>query len=48
MQEQIAVTKRGNVEIAELKRAVKDLNCEMELKVQQILSIRRESTAQLQ
>lgn len=42
------MTKQGNVEIAELKRAVKDLNHEMELKVQQILSIRRESNAQLQ
>ena len=48
VQDQAAEIKQSNITTSELKRAVKDLNKEMELKVQQILTIRRESTAQLQ
>jgi len=48
VQDQAAEIKQSNLSTSELRRAVKDLNREMELKVQQILTIRRESTAQLQ
>lgn len=48
VQDQAAEIKQSNLSKSELKRAVKDLNREMELKVQQILTIRRESTAQIQ
>jgi len=48
VQDQAAEIKQSNLSTSELKRAVKDLNREMELKVQQILTIRRESTAQIQ
>ena len=48
VQDQAAEIKQCDMTTSELKRAIKDLNREMELKVHQILTIRRESTAQLQ